>query len=66
MSIWRKNSAKILRVVRPTSVYLKREGREDRCGESTGRLGELEGERERDRYKTREEEKRGTHALEVI
>ena len=38
LSLWRKNSAKRLRVVRQISIYLKREEREDRCEESTGKV----------------------------
>ena len=65
LSLWRKNSAKRLRVVRQLSVYLKRE---DRCRESTG-TGRLRCS-ERDKTETGREKgqsrKRATLGLEVL
>ena len=61
LSLWRKNTAKRLRVVRQLSVYLKREETEDRCGEniSTGRLcGVGFKGKEKDRYLQREKAKK--------
>lgn len=65
MSLWRKNSAKRLRVVRQVSVYLKREERKDRVWGSigTGSLGARGVERERDRQTVR---KRATPASQII
>lgn len=59
MSLWRKNSAKRLRVVRQISVYLERRG-EARCGEKAQAVwveeGCGKGERETERKKGEREQ----------
>ena len=55
LSLWRKNSAKRLRVVRQMKCLLG-EKRDERCGESTGRLQGLGWRAERQRERAREKD----------
>ena len=67
MSLWRKNSAKTLRVVRQLSVYLKRDEGMG-VAKNTGSLGDGggKGERRTDIEKVREEERRERIGVEKI
>ena len=56
MSLWRKNSAKRMRIVRHHHLFSFKEG-EDRCGKSTGKF--IKREKREDRYR----ESTGTNRL---
>ena len=67
MSLWRKNSAKRLRVVREISVYLKRRERRNMWRKHRHRLWLGEGGGERDRKSKRECAREKENAcLEVV